>query len=1044
MNGECIIILLKYLFETEDFITMKKIISGILTAAMLLVNLTGMAVDYKETSDCIVSLYNSDAEYSDDFSGYNGWTMTSSSISDGVLNLTVSATGGTSKAVLPNVIYGNALDVAFDIETNGSGGYVNLTAYDVNGNPLLFINLYNGGYAYGVSDYLWEAINSGDNKYSVEIKVENGQSSMYINNSLITTLTTHAQGIAYFEAVSTWSSSVLSIDNLNISANTVNVSGIADITLDDIYIGETPALPETVSVKFENNATVDTLVVWETVSEITAAGAYTIKGSVNVAGKEYEVLAKFNVLSQSLDDNDDNDDNDNNDDDALLKNGGFEKELFGSGGWAFASSGNWYAETATTAERTQEAVHGGTYSIKLNSATAGQRVSLEDGYTYTLTAYVKGATAGEANISFNDGTASYPASNPVVSDTVSVTEEWQEVSLEFECETSQDYVICIDTWDGTTVYFDDITLTAAPTDTTPKWIDVPAIDTSDYTATDVFDTNSGNPIIPGYIGDPFIFQDDDGTFYVLGTTDGYGEDSMGGIGGIYDGMFIDNTSPFCIWYSKDLVNWECKTLLYENGDFPKEESVLWAPAMTKAVNGKYYMAYIYKAYNCYLAEADSPLGPWRDAEGFGGDKLNFGGDETMFDSDIVTLSDGRTYLVTMGAQTDGKNTIWIGRFAEDMQSFDKYEPVFNGGVFEGPGLFERDGKYYLTFSNGSLGNGSYRVDYAMSDDLWGDYTAMGNILSRNDALSINTTGHSNSVKIGDDYYICYHRKIQVGSGGRSGAMQKMKFNNDGTIQYITPTINGARPELTLTNTEKNLVWDSVSVMASSTGNVSALGTGIKWRPEYAVDRNNGTAWVAKNTDEQWYEIDFGSEKEIGRIETFFEYHTLAYQYKIEYSTDGESWTVLSDRTDNTDTAAPAVDSAGYKVTARYIRYTFPEGGVDVMRDAPVGIFEIAVYEDPVKDNETDYISKLEASFATNGNLIYSADYVTDEENPVLYVTVYDENGVLVACKIGSKAGTLMTAEKSGAYTVKAFLWDKNMKPIAKEIKEIPVTYTAEE
>lgn len=970
---------------------MKKIISGILIAAMLLVNLTGMAADYKETSDGIVSLYNSDAEYSDDFSDDNGWTLSDSSISEGVLNMTVLATGNTSKAVLPNVIYGNTLDVAFDVETNGSGGYVNFAAYDANGTPLLFMNLYNGGYAYGVSDYLWEATNSGDNKYSVEIKVENGQSSMYINNNLITTLTTYAQGIAYFEAVSTWSSSVLSIDNLNISANTINVSEIADITLDDIYIGETPSLPETVSVKFENNTSVD----------------------------------------------------DNNDDDALLKNGGFEKELFGSGSWAFANSGNWYAETATTAERTQEAVHGGTYSIKLNNATAGQRVSLENGYTYTLTAYVKGTAAGTANISFNDGTASYPASNSVISDTVSVTEEWQEVSLEFECEASQDYVICIDTWDGTTVYFDDITLTAAPTDTTPKWIDVPAIDTSDYTAAGVFDPNSGNPIIPGYIGDPFIFQDDDGTFYVLGTTDGYGEDSMGGIGGIYDGVFINNTSPFCIWYSKDLVNWECKTLLYENGDFPKEESVLWAPAMTKAANGKYYMVYIYKAYNCYLAEADSPLGPWRDAEGFDGEMLDFDGDTTMFDSDIVTLSDGRTYLVTMGAQTSGKNTIWIGRFAEDMRSFDKFAPVFNGGVFEGPGLFERDGKYYLTFSNGSLGNGSYRVDYAMSDDLWGDYTAMGNILSRNDALSINTTGHSNSIKIGDDYYICYHRKIQVGSGGRSGAMEKMEFNDDGTIQYITPTINGARPELTLTNTEKNLVWDGVSVMASSTGNVSALGTSIKWKPEYAVDRNNGTAWVAKDTGEQWYKIDLGSEKEIGRIETFFEYHTIAYKYKIEYSTDGENWTVLSDRTDNTDIEVPAVDSTRAKVTARYIRYTFPDGGIDIMRDAPVGIFEIAVYEAPVEDNRTDYISKLEAEFDTDGNLIYNADYVMDKENPVLYVAVYDEKNVLVTCKIGSKAGTLMTAEKNGTYTVKAFLWDKNMKPIAKEIKEIPVTYTAE-
>lgn len=615
----------------------------------------------------------------------------------------------------------------------------------------------------------------------------------------------------------------------------------------------------------------------------------------------------------------------------VLKNGSFEEELFGAGNWGFPSMGGWYVETAVTAEKTTETVHSGNCSLKLNKATAGQRVLLTGGKLYEISLYVKGTENASAEVFVANGTVPWPASNPLELRKIAVTDEWQEVVLEFDCDITQEYVICLAAWDGTEVYFDDVKIGEGA----PKAADT--INPSEgFTASGVFDSNAGNPILPGYIGDPFIFRDDDGMFYVYGTTDGYGASATGDLA---------NNSPYCVWYSEDLVNWTCHTFRYEDGTFPKQSITLWAPSVTKAADGKYYMAYIYKGYNCYIAYADSPLGPWTDM--YNGETLKGYLNETkytegLFDTDIVTLSDGRTYIVTMGPQVNGKNAVWLGMFKEDMSGLEKFEEIYHTNVFEGPGLFERNGKYYLTFSNGSLGNGSYRVDYAMSDDLWSGYTSMGTILSRDDSLGINTTGHSNSICVDGEWYICYHRKIQVGSGGRSACMEKMEFGEDGGIKVIAPTVNGARPKRANVSTEENLSWSGVYVTASSTGASTPLGTGIIWRPAYAVDRNSGTLWVAADTGKQWFQVDFGTVKEVKRVETFFEYHTVAYKYIIEYSQDGENWYTFADKSDNESLASPQIDSLAEKVNARYIKMTF-ESGVNVERDVPVGIFEMNIY-----------------------------------------------------------------------------------------------------
>lgn len=640
----------------------------------------------------------------------------------------------------------------------------------------------------------------------------------------------------------------------------------------------------------------------------------------------------------------------------LITDGGFENttEIANGNWWAVApETGVWQYSGDNVIEIEADADNSNKYAKIIGGTGLGQNVSADINKTYTLTAKIKG---GAAELNINDGTASWPGkggSGALASTTVSANDDWTEYSVSYSNTSYSELFVYLWVAGGSTVYIDDVELVCNGD------IERGSIDPTQYTAKTIWDVNAGNPIIPGYIGDPFMFRDDDGTFYIYGTTDGYGT----------GGGDIEASGPYCVWYSKDMTNWKCKTFLYEDGTFPKTNEVLWAPSVTKASNGKYYMAYIWQGYNCYLAEADSPLGPWRDA--LGGEVVA----ADMFDTDIVTI-DGSTYVVTQGPKTNNRNTIYLGKFKEDMSGLDEngLRAIFNDNVFEAPGLFKENGKYYLTFANGSLGNGSYRVDYAMADSITGPYTNCGTILQRDG--DIHTTGHSSCVKAGDDWYICYHHKIMNGNYGyaRQAALEKVTFDadNDYKINVMTPSVNGERPNLDPTINDINLAWDNnVKMSASSTGTGSELGV-FSCPPMYAADRNNGTLWKAETTDAEWLMMDLGEEKEVGRVETFFEYHTAAYQYKIEYSTDGETWTEFADKSDNESLDSPQVDSVASPVTARYIRMSFPEGGTaltakrrannyeEYTRTVPVGVFEMNVYGTPASDedeNEDDNLIK---------------------------------------------------------------------------------------
>ena len=111
--------------------------------------------------------------------------------------------------------------------------------------------------------------------------------------------------------------------------------------------------------------------------------------------------------------------------------------------------------------------------------------------------------------------------------------------------------------------------------------------------------------------------------------------------------------------------------------------------------------------------------------------------------------------------------------------------------------------------------------------------------------------------------------------------------------------------------------------------VSASSYYDSWfKPEYAVDDNNGTMWKAKRTNwdadrhAEWLQIDLGKPEKFSEVWTEFEYPTFFYQYMIETSIDGKKWTTYADRTDNTLQGSPMIDHK--KAKARYVRITITD------------------------------------------------------------------------------------------------------------------------
>ena len=276
-----------------------------------------------------------------------------------------------------------------------------------------------------------------------------------------------------------------------------------------------------------------------------------------------------------------------------------------------------------------------------------------------------------------------------------------------------------------------------------------------------------NPVIKGYWADPQIAFFD-GKFYIYPTT---------------DGIANWGATVFHAFSSADLASWKDEGIILDVATISWGKKNAWAPGIT-VKNGTYYY-YFCAAQQIGVATSTSPTGPFKDVLGkplvttgqYGGQSI----DPYVFDDD-----DGRSYLFFGNGNANG------AELNADMTSFKTTPKTLTLNSFrEGSAVFKRNGTYYFMYSVSGTDYPDYRVAYATSSSPLGTYAAGSTILQSNESLGILSTGHNSVLALPNgDYYIVYHRWAIPGGDGnhREICIDKMKFNADGTIAPVVPTL----------------------------------------------------------------------------------------------------------------------------------------------------------------------------------------------------------------------------------------------------------------
>lgn len=238
--------------------------------------------------------------------------------------------------------------------------------------------------------------------------------------------------------------------------------------------------------------------------------------------------------------------------------------------------------------------------------------------------------------------------------------------------------------------------------------------------------------------------------------------------------------------SEDLIDWTDHGVILTQEKVPwgnPEGYSMWAPDCVR-IGGKYYFVFPdapkgRPGFAIGVAVADSPAGPYTPYEepipGVWG-----------IDPCVLQASDGNIYLFWSGMGLQG------ARVKDDLTGLESDPVKLDGnlpqGFKEGPFVFEREGRFYLTYP--WVQDKTETLAYAMSDNPLGPYVFKGIIMAQSPAEC--WTNHHSLVEYRGEWYLFYHHNDYSPSfdKNRSVRIDKVLFNEDGTILPVTPTLRG--------------------------------------------------------------------------------------------------------------------------------------------------------------------------------------------------------------------------------------------------------------
>ena len=335
-----------------------------------------------------------------------------------------------------------------------------------------------------------------------------------------------------------------------------------------------------------------------------------------------------------------------------------------------------------------------------------------------------------------------------------------------------------------------------------------------------------NPL-PVELGDPYILQAPDHTFYLYGTTEGL------------DG--------FKAYSSRNLSDWKDEGVVYSGATRTSwTAGCFWAPEVYRH-NDRYYMFFSadwkenprneQENFRIGVAVSDSPAGPFRELAG----KPLFDPGYPVIDANVWFDDDGRIYLyysrccykhpvesqLSAWARSNGLfdriEESWIyGVELEPDFSGVRGEPVLllrppferddrqaewesrsvtsgevNRRWTEGSFLFRRGDRYYMMYSANYYGGENYAVGYAVARSPLGPFTKSADnpVLEKNTSRGgiVTGTGHNSVLTLADGRMFCvYHGRTRAAGKQRVVFIDSMQIDPAGRLKVFGPT---TRPDL---------------------------------------------------------------------------------------------------------------------------------------------------------------------------------------------------------------------------------------------------------
>ena len=351
-----------------------------------------------------------------------------------------------------------------------------------------------------------------------------------------------------------------------------------------------------------------------------------------------------------------------------------------------------------------------------------------------------------------------------------------------------------------------------------------------------------NPLFPlnEYIpdGEPHVFED---RVYLYGSHD------------------AENGTRFCIrdytvWSAPvtDLTKWTCHGTTYRKIQDPRSSEGklvdFYAPDCVRGNDGRYYLYYFAAGPNTHpfgpmsVAVADKPEGPFEYLSDIhyadGSPVLDF-----LTNDPAVINDDGKIWLyygwglgrdfsckackplfdlvlsklcnrtkAQLRKSVPSVLSCAVVELNEDMCTVKsapkavldskttarKGTPLFEHPFYEAPSIRKFGDTYYLIYSS----NVNNELAYATSKSPDKGFEYRGVLISNSDLSCGNKkplmpagTIHGSVERIGEDYYVFYHRCTNDTDFSRQACAEKIEMRNDGTFVTAHPTTQGTEPPL---------------------------------------------------------------------------------------------------------------------------------------------------------------------------------------------------------------------------------------------------------